>query len=625
MKQHTPARIPAGDNIPIEGPEYLLSNPLESVSSTVPSRILVYQCLLSFLQDVSHVQRSESITSTLHEHYDTMSASDSVSALVKSRESRIILLQVASHYGISSDPRLRDALHEDETRIATYLVSILDSQAANEAVLALEGDAAQHFLDVIQHTLDRGLLIAQEHNSKAQRMMIKLSNAYDKFPSSLFITGVSGRDDYATFGGGFGDIYRASYDGKTIALKHMRTFHRGSELRRIRLQFYREALIWQHLKHLYILPMLGIDQESFPSSLCMVSPWMENGTVLKYLEEHGRQEVDKLLWEVAQGLEYLHSRNIVHGDLRGANILITQHWSACLADFGLTSFTDTTVATTTSHRAGAIRWMAPELIDPDRFGLPFRRTTAADVYAFACVCLELYTGRAPFANMTEAGVILKIVHGERPARPSTTPPMSEALWKCVNEWWVEDPATRPPTKVVVRNIAMCQEQAIMPLRKFSMQGYVDAAGAANASANNTNRNWGAYASATGGNADGDSMNGNSDKADSYLPGLNGTQPIFTEVRLALLAAHDDGPFSDANGRAPYEVPLPTASSTFAPVSPDQNQHQHHNQQGLYVAAEMVEEGQDSCTVPAQDSSAAAVPHLSKTYVGYLPKRRVTWR
>ncbi|KAJ7224831.1 hypothetical protein C8J57DRAFT_961078, partial [Mycena rebaudengoi] len=107
--------------------------------------------------------------------------------------------------------KLRKALHDDETRIATHLISILDSQTAKEAVLVLEGDSAQHFLDVIQHTLDRGLLIGQEHNSKAQRMMIKLSNACDKFPSSLFITGVSGRDNYATFGGGFGDIYRASY------------------------------------------------------------------------------------------------------------------------------------------------------------------------------------------------------------------------------------------------------------------------------------------------------------------------------------------------------------------------------------------------------------------------------
>jgi hypothetical protein len=143
-------------------------------------------------------------------------------------------------------------------------------------------------------------------------MIIKLSEACDKLPSSLFITGVSGRDHDATFGGGFGDIYQASYGGKTVALKRMQTFHRGSELRRIRLvclkilnitvcayqkmqQFCREALIWQDLKHPYILPMLGIDRESFPSSLCMVSPWMENGTVLNYLEEHGRKDVDRLV------------------------------------------------------------------------------------------------------------------------------------------------------------------------------------------------------------------------------------------------------------------------------------------------------------------------------------------
>ncbi|KAJ7231339.1 kinase-like domain-containing protein [Mycena rebaudengoi] len=399
-----------------------------------------------------------------------MSASDSVSALVKSRESRVILLQVASHLGISNNSRLREALHEDETRIATYLVSILDSQATKEAVLALEGDAAQHFLDVIEHTLDRGLLIEPEHNSKVQRMMIKLSNACDKFPSSLFITGVSGRDNYATFGGGFGDIYRASYNGSTVALKQMRSFQRGSDLRRIRSKFCREALIWQHLKHPCILPMLGIDQENLPSSLCMVSPWMENGTVLKYLEEHGKQDVAKFLWQIAQGLEYLHSRNVVHSDLRGANILITQDWSACLADFGLTSFTEATL--TTTRRSGTLRWMAPELLDPDRFGIQFRRTKASDVYAFACVCLEviqisiyrfclftlpqLYTGRPPFADIRNEVVIHKSFLGERPARPATAPLMSDALWKYMNAWWAENPTTRPPIEVVVRNVAMVQ-------------------------------------------------------------------------------------------------------------------------------------------------------------------------
>ncbi|KAJ7817235.1 kinase-like domain-containing protein [Mycena leptocephala] len=197
----------------------------------------------------------------------------------------------------------------------------------------------------------------------------------------------------------------------------MRTFHRNAEQRRIRLQFCREALVWQNLRHSFILPFIGIDRETFPSSLCMVSPWMENGTVLKYLNDHGRANLS----EIAEGLQYLHSRNIVHGDLRGANILITHEWSVCLADFGLTSLSDATTVTHTSHRAGSTRWMAPELIDPERFGSPFLRTPATDVYAFACVCLELYTGRPPFANLSETATLLRVINGDRPERPSCEP------------------------------------------------------------------------------------------------------------------------------------------------------------------------------------------------------------
>ncbi|KAJ7255747.1 kinase-like domain-containing protein, partial [Mycena rebaudengoi] len=154
--------------------------------------------------------------------------------------------------------------------------------------------------------------------------------------------------------------------------------------------FCREAHIWQHLRHSYILPMIGIDRDSFSPSLCMVSSWMENGRVLRYLDDHRRANVDRLLSEIAQGLEYLHSRNIVHGDLRGANILISGNRSACLADFGLTSWSNATAATHSSNRAGTVHWMAPELIAPDRFGHhKFSRTSASDIYAFGCVCLEV--------------------------------------------------------------------------------------------------------------------------------------------------------------------------------------------------------------------------------------------
>lgn len=57
--------------------------------------------------------------------------------------------------------------------------------------------------------------------------------------------------------------------------------------------FCREALLWQHLKHPFVLPFLGIDSEIFSPFLCMVSPWMQHGTILNYLVDHGSVNVDR--------------------------------------------------------------------------------------------------------------------------------------------------------------------------------------------------------------------------------------------------------------------------------------------------------------------------------------------
>jgi hypothetical protein len=77
--------------------------------------------------------------------------------------------------------------------------------------------------------------MAPDHSRQARRIIRKLSESCDSLPSSLFITGVTGREDHPTFAGGFGDIFRATYDNKTVALKHMRHFVQSSDLRDIRL------------------------------------------------------------------------------------------------------------------------------------------------------------------------------------------------------------------------------------------------------------------------------------------------------------------------------------------------------------------------------------------------------
>ncbi|KAJ6486741.1 kinase-like domain-containing protein, partial [Mycena sanguinolenta] len=273
--------------------------------------------------------------------------------------------------------------------------------------------------------------------------MQKVSETVEQLPSSLFITGVNDRDEYPTCGGGFSDIYQASYQGKAVALKRLRIFTADSTPHRTRLQFCKEALVWQGLRHRFILPLLGIDRSTFAPSFCMVSPWMKYGTVLRYLRDHGCGDVNRLLLEIAQGLDYLHSMDVVHGDLRGTNILISDDRNACLSDFGLATSIDSTTAgvTSSSNRAGSVRWFAPELIDPTKFECPkFVRTKASDVYAYACVCLELYTRNPPFSHLREIAASLRVIQGERPEQP---PAMPAALWQLVTAAWAQDFLARP--------------------------------------------------------------------------------------------------------------------------------------------------------------------------------------
>ncbi|KAF7336073.1 Kinase-like protein [Mycena sanguinolenta] len=335
----------------------------------------------------------------------------------------MVMLPDADRPGLSG-AQVHQSLADVEAQISALLIHIIGSREARCAAQRLESDRAQAFMDALQDALDRGTLPDSRSRSKARHLMQKVFEAKEQLPSSLFIEGVNDHDEHPTFGGGFGDVYQASYQGKMVALKRIRTFTADSTTHRNRLQFYKEALVWQGLRHRFILPLLGIDRSTFAPSFCMVSPWMKHGTVLKYLRDHGREgRVNRLLLEIAQGLDYLHSMNIVHGDLRGNNVLVSDERNACLSDFGLAASIDdadstTAGATSSSNRAGSIRWFAPELIEPTNFGCTkFIRTKASDVYAYACVCLELYTGHPPFSHLQDVAAMLRVIRGERPEQP----------------------------------------------------------------------------------------------------------------------------------------------------------------------------------------------------------------
>ncbi|KAF9068854.1 kinase-like domain-containing protein, partial [Rhodocollybia butyracea] len=157
-----------------------------------------------------------------------------------------------------------------------------------------------------------------------------------------------------------------------------------------RKQFHHEALVWRQLRHPNVLPLLGINPDLFYPSFCLISPWMANGDVITYLKKNPVDDVYSILSDIAAGICYLHSQDppIVHGDIRGANILVHDDLRCCLADFGLTVINSESRAWTnaTSSQKGAIRWLAPEYFFSDTS--PKVPNTSRDMYAFGCTIFE---------------------------------------------------------------------------------------------------------------------------------------------------------------------------------------------------------------------------------------------
>ncbi|PBK84655.1 kinase-like protein, partial [Armillaria gallica] len=156
-----------------------------------------------------------------------------------------------------------------------------------------------------------------------------------------------------------------------------------------------EAQIWSTLSHPNILPFFGANVDLFAPYVCLASPWMSNGNIMSFLEQNPDHDRLKSITEIANGLDYLHNLDpvIVHSDIRGANIILTDDSTCCLGNFGASFAVEKihtfplTKTQTLRSPDSSLRWMAPELVrSRDKIEvLPASR----DVYSFGCTLIEV--------------------------------------------------------------------------------------------------------------------------------------------------------------------------------------------------------------------------------------------
>lgn len=239
------------------------------------------------------------------------------------------------------------------------------------------------------------------------------------------------QSNYPIAQGGFGDIWKCSlvlptrFTEENVAVKAIRSYFfdendRVKKDKRLR----RELIIWGKLIHGNILPLYGVAL-GFGPFTAMVSPWAKNGSLTTYLESHRDLLIPdrfKLLSDIASGLHYLHSNQVVHGDLSGSNVLVMENGTACLSDFGLSGvvsefFGSSTFSSTISCN---IRWGAPELfvLPENQDGSTNRPSKEADIYSFGSIMLQVLSGKVPYYYIRQQmQIIMMVVDGKKTQTP----------------------------------------------------------------------------------------------------------------------------------------------------------------------------------------------------------------
>ncbi|KAH0791057.1 TKL family protein kinase [Histomonas meleagridis] len=230
---------------------------------------------------------------------------------------------------------------------------------------------------------------------------------------------------------------RIKNTGQEVAVKILKT----RELKASDLEmFRREVFTLSMLSHPSLVKFRGYTVEA---PFCILTDYMVNGSLYNFLKERGEDltPTDRSLiaLDVALGLEYLHSRGIIHRDLKSLNVLLDEKKRAKICDFGLAR-TKSTVPMT--GLVGTTLWMAPEVVLSNPF-----YDEKVDVYSFGILLWELLTGKRPYEGEDISSISVQVVEdGRRPIIPENTP---EPLAKLMRQCWDQDNNKRPSfTKIV---------------------------------------------------------------------------------------------------------------------------------------------------------------------------------
>ncbi|MFI2338767.1 serine/threonine-protein kinase [Nocardia gamkensis] len=248
--------------------------------------------------------------------------------------------------------------------------------------------------------------------------------------------------------GGMGEVYEA-YDtvkDRAVAVKLL-----SEELAKdpmYQLRFRRESQAAARLAEPHVIP---IHDWGVIDGVLFIDMRLVRGADLRtMLRGQGPLSPARavgIIEQIASALDAAHASNLVHRDVKPANILVTDADFAYLADFGIAHTEGDSAVTLVGMAVGSYIYMAPERFDVGPV------TGRADVYSLACVLHECLTGATPFPSAS-MNVLIKSHMSDPPPRPSAQAAgIPAALDEVVSRGMAKDPADRFPTATALARAA----------------------------------------------------------------------------------------------------------------------------------------------------------------------------
>ncbi|RHZ78862.1 hypothetical protein Glove_155g15 [Diversispora epigaea] len=251
--------------------------------------------------------------------------------------------------------------------------------------------------------------------------------------------------------GGFSSIWKAEwidmpegvfefYKSNHVVLKKLKN------LQEISSEFLKELTANFQCRNKYVLPILGITQDSMTKEYAIVLRHMKNGNLRDFLYQNKSLPWIERIWlfnSFIRGLKVIHSKGFIHRDIHPGNLMITEihnnpkYKFVRLGDLGLCRLAN---ETSSPGAYGVLPYIAPEILNK------YQYSQASDIYSVGIIMWVISTGKQPFSNRAyNAELAADIFNGLRLKINRDTP---QCYIELMELCWNKDPSKRPSAKTI---------------------------------------------------------------------------------------------------------------------------------------------------------------------------------